>query len=237
MSSAAAAKAALDFESWRIELGGVLLLADMAGVLVIEDSDVLVVSDLHLEKGSARAHRGAFLPPYDSRTTLARLARAITRLRPRAVIALGDSFHDVRGGERLCAEDRAALSELQRGRDWLWISGNHDPELPAGLEGDSADEWSHGGLTFRHEPAVGAAHEIAGHLHPCARVSREGHIQRRPCFAFGGGRLLLPAFGAYTGGLNVLDPAVSGLFASDLTVAVIGRNGVYPVAARQLRAD
>ncbi len=237
MGSAAAAKAASDFESWRIELGGVPLLADMSGVLMIEDECVLVVSDLHLEKGSARAYRGTFLPPYDSRTTLARLARAVERLQPRTVIALGDSFHDVGGCERLCTEDRAALGRLQKGREWVWIAGNHDPVLPIELGGDRAGSWQHGGLTFRHEPTPLSADEIAGHLHPCARISRDGHSQRRPCFAFGSGRLLLPAFGAYTGGLNVLDPAVAALFAGEMAVAAVGRSGVYPVAMRQLRGD
>ena len=225
------------FEAWRVELGGVELAADRAGVLMIEPARTLIVSDLHFEKGSSLARKGAFLPPYDTRTTLRRLTLAIERLRPRTVVALGDSFHDVGGAERLCAEDRATLAGLQKRRDWLWIAGNHDPELPAELAGDRAGEWRHGGVTFRHEPAAGATAEAAGHLHPCARVARDGHNQRLPCFAFGSGRLVMPAFGAYAGGLNVLDPALARLFADNLTVAVIGRSGVYPVSARQLRPD
>lgn len=237
MGSAAAVKSTSDFESWRIELGGVALMADMSGVLVIEGAGVLVVSDLHLEKGSARAHRGRFLPPYDSRTTLARLALAVERLQPRAVIALGDSFHDLGGCERLCTDDRAALGGLQKGRDWVWIAGNHDPVLPADLGGDRASSWHHRGLTFRHEPTLLADGEIAGHLHPCARISRDGHSQRRTCFVYGANRLLLPAFGAYAGGLNILDPAITELFGGEMAVAAVGRSGVYPVAARQLRGD
>ena len=235
MSSAAASKAS--FEDWRISLGGIALTADHAGVLVINDEQVLIVSDLHLEKGTSLARRGALLPPYDTRSTLARLQRAILRLRPRLVVALGDSFHDAGGCQRLTAEDRKVLVGLQQGRDWIWIAGNHDPELPAELGGERRDTWQHGELGFRHEPSLDGSNEIAGHLHPCARVSRGGHSQRRPCFALGGDRLLLPAFGAYTGGLNVLDPAITEVFGGVPQVALVGRSGVYPVPARQLRAD
>ena len=225
------------FEGWAIELGGVALTADRAGLLHIAAANVLVVSDLHLEKGSSRARRGLFLPPYDTRTTLARLGGAMDRLRPRLVVALGDSFHDLGGVERLGNEDRTALAHLQKGRDWLWIAGNHDPELPRELGGDRACEWRHGGVTFQHQPSAAAKAQVAGHLHPCARVSRDGHSQRRPCFAYGARKLLLPAFGAYAGGLNVLDQAIAGWFAGEMTVAVLGRSGVYPVPARHLRGD
>jgi len=225
------------FDTWSFELGGVALSADRAGVVMMEASRTLIVSDLHLEKGSARARFGAFLPPYDTRTTLRRLAEAIERLRPRTVVALGDSFHDVGGAARLGADDRAELMALQKGRDWLWIAGNHDPELPGDLGGERATLWRHRRLTLRHQPEVESAGEVAGHLHPCAKVARDGHVQRRPCFVLGPTRLVMPAFGAYTGGLNVLDAAFAGLFADGLAVAVIGRSGVYPVASRQLRAD
>ncbi len=225
------------FDSWRIALGGVALTADYSGVLMIDDELTLVVADLHLEKGTARARHRSFLPPYDTRTTLARLKRAIERLRPRRVIALGDSFHDVGGCERLNPDDRTTLLGLQRGRDWLWIAGNHDPVLPAELGGERCQSQSISKLTLQHEPTLSGRHEIAGHLHPCARVARGGHIQRRPCFVASDERLLLPAFGAYTGGLNVLDPAIADLFGAELAVAVLGRSGVYPVATHQLRSD
>lgn len=225
------------FDAWRIELGGVELAADRAGVLMIESARTLIVSDLHLEKGTARARSRAFLPPYDTRSTLRRLTLAIERLRPKTIIALGDSFHDLGGAERLGGEDRATLAKLQMGRDWLWIAGNHDPELPAELGGERANEWRHAGLACRHEPSANNGVEVGGHFHPCARVARDGHIQRRPCFALGSGRLVLPAFGAYAGGLNVLDAAFTDLFGGDLAVAVLGRSGVYPVANRQLRPD
>jgi uncharacterized protein len=225
------------FDSWEITLGGVALSADHAGVLMIDDVATLVVADLHLEKGTARARHRSFLPPYDTRTTLARLARAIERLQPDCVVALGDSFHDVGGCERLTPEDRAALMRLQSGRQWIWIAGNHDPVLPDELGGERSETWSFRGLTFRHEPTAMATYEVAGHLHPCARVARGGHVQRRPCFIASADRILLPSFGAYTGGLNVRDPAIAGLFEADAAVAVLGRSGVYPIAGHQLRSD
>ncbi len=227
----------LSFDSWQIALGGLALTADHAGVLMIDDDQTLVVADLHLEKGTARARHRSFLPPYDTRSTLARLGRTIDRLRPRRVIALGDSFHDVGGCERLNPEDRETLAGLQRGREWIWISGNHDPVLPDELGGERCATWSLSELTLRHEPTPSGAFEIAGHLHPCARVARGGHVQRRPCFVASEARLLLPAFGAYTGGLNVLDAAIANLFGGERAVAVLGRSGIYPVSTRQLCAD
>jgi len=132
---------------------------------------VLVVADLHFEKGSSFAARGMLLPPYDTAATLAALGRAVARYRPQLVIALGDSFHDTGGPARLGADDRAALLDLQRGRDWIWVAGNHDPDPARDIGGVFARSVALGPLTFRHEPTCGAADgEIAGHLHPSARV-------------------------------------------------------------------
>ena len=130
-----------DFVTWEIELKGEPLIADQSGVLIADGGEVLVVADLHLEKGSARARFGALLPPYDTRSTLKRLATAIDYWRPDMVIALGDSFHDVGGGNRLSPEDRATLLSLQRGRTWMWIAGNHDPQLPEDLGGEREDSY------------------------------------------------------------------------------------------------
>ena len=236
-SATVAERAALSaFEVWPIELGRAELAADRSGVLFIEANRTLIVSDLHLEKGTSLARRRTLLPPYDTRSTLRRLQLAMERLRPKTVIALGDSFHDLNGAVRLCDEDRASLATLQKGRDWLWIAGNHDPVLPLELGGERAGEWRFGAVTFRHEPSS-SSNEVTGHFHPCARVSRDGHSQRRPCFAIGSGRLIMPAFGAYTGGLNVLEPAIAGLFAAEPAIAVLGRSGIYPVSRHQLQPD
>src|SRR5437868_4637747 len=116
-----------------LDIAGVTLLADLSGALFWEEQSLLVVSDLHLEKGSSFAARGVLLPPYDTVATLSRLAAVIARHDPRVVIALGDSFHDRDAHERLSEPDREALTAMQVRRDWVWISGNHDPHLPSDL--------------------------------------------------------------------------------------------------------
>jgi DNA ligase-associated metallophosphoesterase len=221
-----------------VGVAGVVLEAFPEGVVWWAERRMLVVADLHLEKGSSYARRGQFLPPYDTSETLHRLARIVARLDPGAVIALGDSFHDDGGAGRLLPHDRAALHAIQRGRDFVWIAGNHDPGRPAGLEGDHLAELAAGPLTFRHEPRIGAAGEIAGHLHPSARVAGRARAVRRKCFAGDGHRLVLPAFGAYAGGLNVLDRAFDGLFArATFRAFVAGEARVYAVGPRALRRD
>src|SRR5262245_35548690 len=156
----------------RLRVAGSDLTADCAGALYWAEEGLLVVADLHLEKGSSFARRGTLLPPYDTTETLARLARLIAGYAPRTVVALGDNFHDGGGPARLSAPDRASLVALQRGRDWVWIAGNHDP-APAGIGGTFATTLSVGTLTFRHEPSRDAPDgEIAGHLHPVARIAQ-----------------------------------------------------------------
>ena len=146
------------------------MLADLSGALFWEEQSLLVVSDLHLEKGSSFAARGVLLPPYDTVATLSRLAAVIARHDPRIVIALGDSFHDRNAHERLSPPIARRIAALQARRDWIWISGNHDPALPRDLGGMVASEVAIGPIVFRHEP-TGAYGEIAGHLHPKARVA------------------------------------------------------------------
>ena len=219
-----------------IDVNGTGVTCDCAGVLWLPASGALVVSDLHLEKGAAHARRGMLLPPYDTAATLARLAEAITRYDPRLVISLGDSFHDRSGSQHLPDLYREALRALQRGRDWVWIEGNHDPERPVGLEGSWCSELLLETLVFRHEPRPGAsAGEIAGHLHPAARVVRRGKGVRRPCFASDGKRLLMPAFGSTTGGLELRHPAMRGLFDRNRLVAhLIGRERLYSIAFNRM---
>ncbi len=216
---------------------GVVLEAFPAGGLWWADERLLVVADLHLEKGSSFARRGQMLPPYDTRETLARLTSLVEMLQPRTVVALGDSFHDDDGAARMSPRDRAALAAIQTGRDWVWIAGNHDPDLPAALDGMRADALAIGRITFRHEPGADEAEgEIAGHLHPAARVVGRARSVRRRCFAGDGYRLILPAFGAYAGGLDVLDEAFAGLFRQDSFRAfVLGEDRVYAVGPRALR--
>jgi DNA ligase-associated metallophosphoesterase len=175
--------------------------------------------------------RGVLLPPHDTTETLARLDAVIARYQPHAVIALGDSFHDREAHDRLTAAHRATLATLQTGRDWIWIVGNHDPDLPRDLGGSIASDVGIGPVVFRHEP-TGAAGEIAGHLHPKARVSRRGRSVERRCFASDGERAIMPAFGAYTGGLSIRDLAFAAIFKSlEFTAHVLGDNRMHAIAA------
>jgi DNA ligase-associated metallophosphoesterase len=214
-----------------VSIAGVTLVADLSGAFFWESERLLIVSDLHLEKGSSYATRGVLLPPYDTVATLARLAAVIARHDPRSVIALGDSFHDRKAHERLAPADRQAMTALQTRRDWIWIAGNHDPALPRDIGGVVASEVAVGGITFRHEP-TGAAGEIAGHLHPKARVTTRGRTLERRCFASDGMRAVMPAFGAYTGGLNIRDPAFQKIFqTSGFMAHVLGDSRMHAIAA------
>jgi uncharacterized protein len=219
-----------------ILIAGERVVCDRRGVLFAPELELLVVSDLHLEKGSSYARRGALLPPYDTATTLQHLAAVIDQYRPRRVISLGDSFHDGEGAARLPEIFRQALETLMAGRDWFWVAGNHDPQAPAGLPGETVSEIHVGGLSFRHEPsAIPVEGEIAGHLHPCARIVQRGRSVRRRCFASDGSRIVMPAFGAYTGSLNVLDRAYHGLFDWEKFRAyMLGSNRIFSIAGAML---
>jgi hypothetical protein len=214
-----------------VSIAGVTMRADLTGALFWEEQRLLVVSDLHLEKGSSFATRGVLLPPYDTAATLSRLTSVITRHNPRMVIALGDSFHDRTAHARLATPDRNAITALQAGRDWIWISGNHDPALPSDLGGMVATEVAIGRIEFRHEP-TGRIGEIAGHLHPKARVPTRGRTMERRCFASDGERAVMPAFGAYAGGLSIRDAAFAKLFGTPGFMAhVLGDTRVHAIAA------
>ena len=222
-----------------IAVAGITLVADPAGALYWPDEKLLAVADLHLEKGSAYAARGVLLPPYDTAATLARLARLVERYDPLLVIALGDSFHDGGGAARMADLDRRALEALQRRRDWLWIAGNHDPDAMDGIGGRFAASLGLGPLTFRHEPSAAPSDgEIAGHLHPLARVARRGRAVSRRCFATDTHRLVMPAFGTYAGGLNVRDRAIARLFpARAFAVHMLGEGRLYAVSAARCLPD
>jgi uncharacterized protein len=213
-----------------LAVAGVAMLADLSGALIWEEQRLLVVSDLHLEKGSSFASRGVLLPPYDTVATLSRLGAVIARHDPRMVIALGDSFHDREAHERLTRSNRDTLAALQARRDWIWISGNHDPALPSDLGGMVATEVAIGPIHFRHEP-TGAFGEIAGHLHPKARIATRGRAMERRCFATDGERAVMPAFGAYAGGLSIRDAAFGKIFSLDFMAHVLGDVRMHIIAA------
>jgi DNA ligase-associated metallophosphoesterase len=223
----------------RVELAGACAVLDPAGALWLPGSRTLVVADLHLEKSSSFARRGMLLPPYDSGATLALLTALIARREPARVICLGDSFHDSGGFGRLSASDRSRVAGLQQGREWLWVTGNHDPELPHDIGGAIVNESWCEGLRLRHEPTPGAAPgEVAGHLHPSAKVLGGGRAVRCRAFATDGLRMVLPAFGVLAGGLNVLDRAFVPLFAvGSLRPVLIGGGRLFPVPFSALTPD
>ena len=219
-----------------IDLCGEAVTPDPLGGLYWPREETLIVSDLHFEKGSSFADRGVLLPPYDTRTTLMRLEALMRRYGPKRIVSLGDAFHDAGAEARMDAEDGKRLAKLLSDADWVWILGNHDPEPPARFAARAETEWRFDPFLLRHEPAQRPAPgEIAGHLHPCARVAAEGRVLRRRCFAVGSDRLIMPALGAYTGGLNILDEAFGAL--GPLSAWVLGAKGVYGVAADCLAPD
>jgi DNA ligase-associated metallophosphoesterase len=222
-----------------VAVAGVALVADCAGALYWPEEGLLVVADLHLEKGSSYATRGVLLPPYDTAATLAKLGALVARYAPRFVVALGDSFHDGDGPQRVSDDDRAMIGALQRGRDWIWIAGNHDPEPVRDLGGVSAAMFAIGPLVFRHAPEREEADgEIAGHLHPVARVSGRGRTVSRRCFATDGKRMVVPAFGAYTGGLNIRNAAFADVFGTFKFMAhMLGDARIYAVSAQRCLGD
>jgi DNA ligase-associated metallophosphoesterase len=174
----------------------------------------LLVADLHLEKASFFARHGQMLPPYDSRETLERVARAIRETGARRVFTLGDNFHDSEGAGRLEPHAAGMLDALVRATDWVWITGNHDPRMEAAAGGALAEELEVAGFLLRHKARAGEMRpELSGHYHPRFRLNARGRSITRPCAVVsatpnGGGRMILPAFGALTGGMNAGDPAI-----------------------------
>lgn len=222
-----------------IHMAGERIMLCPLGVALWPARATLVATDLHLEKGSHFAGRGRLLPPYDTRATLDALQRALRRHAPRRVILLGDSFHDAKGALRLPAEDAALLARLMAGRELVWVLGNHDPTPPEGLPGEAVPELADGPLVFRHIadralPRHGVG-ELSGHFHPKASVPTRAGQVTRPCFLGDGRRLVLPAMGAYAGGLEARDPAFAPLFPRGARAFLLGQERLHSVLAMPQR--
>ncbi len=207
----------------------------LSGALYWPQENTLLVADLHLEKMSSFASKGQLLPPYDTKATLALLARDMQTTKARRVICLGDSFHRDEGTATLPQEDAEQLRALIKSVDWLWLAGNHDPS-PHQLGGSCADSIIVGDVNLSHEPSSITNGQIAGHLHPSARISINGRATRRPCFVHNERLMILPAYGVSTGTLNILSKPFEGLFDRDrLKIIMLGRDQLYPVATKYLR--
>jgi hypothetical protein len=224
-----------------IALAGATFQAELNGALLWPDEATLVVADLHLEKGSSYASRSRpqFLPPYDTAATIGRLEQLLARHDPKRVICLGDSTHDLGAAERIDAASAERIAAMTSGRDWIWIAGNHDPKPPSGWGGTVLHEVAIGNVLLRHQagdaPPEAETCEISGHFHPTASVeTRLARVSGR-CFALNGRRVVLPAFGAYTGGLNVLDPAIARLFDFAFNVVMLGRRRLFAFSSAALR--
>lgn len=220
-----------------VRLRGRDLLLDPSGAVFWPERAMLVVADLHLGKAEALARRGLLVPPHELAATLDRLEALLDRYRPRLAASLGDGFHDGRAARALEGEAFDRLAALLGRQDWLWITGNHDPSIPLGLGGAVLDRLELDGLSFVHLP-TGAAGEVAGHLHPVARIAtRAGRVQRRRCFVCDGARLILPATGTLAGGLNVLEPAIAGLFPDGFEAFLLGTDRLFRIPAARLLPD
>jgi uncharacterized protein len=219
-----------------VHLAGERLMLDPAGALFWPATRLLAVSDLHLEKGSSYARQGQLLPPWDTHSTLDRLTLLLRRYQPRLVLALGDSFHDADGSTRLPSSELARLDAMTEAHRFIWIRGNHDPAPPHGVGGEWVEAFATATLIFRHQATPGAQSEISGHHHPKATVPARGSAVSRPCFVADAHRLIMPAFGTYTGGLDVRDPAIARLFPRGGRVFLLGKERLFSFALGTLRS-
>lgn len=211
-----------------VHMAGERLMLDPMGGLYWPETGLLAVSDLHLEKGSSQARKGSLLPPWDTHATLDRLALLLRRWKPRIVVTLGDSFHDPDAAGRIPAAERARLEAMTSAHRFIWVLGNHDPHPPGGIGGSFVEEFATHPIVFRHQALPRAdAGEVVGHHHPKASVPARGGSLSRPCFVFDSRRLMMPAFGAYTGGLDVRDPAIARLFPRGGRVFLLGKDRLF----------
>ncbi|MGO8780708.1 MAG: ligase-associated DNA damage response endonuclease PdeM [Rhodomicrobium sp.] len=216
----------------KIEFAGLALTLDNSGAAFINSEATLLVADLHLEKASRSAAQGRLLPALDSCDTLHRLKRAIEAYNPWRVICLGDSFDDRFAGERMAEADREELAFIcAQAGEWIWLTGNHDPEIPAFCGGETVAEIAIGGVILCHAPAANrAAPQIVGHIHPKASVPAGGSRFSGPCFCVSHDLLIMPAFGAYAGGVSCLTPAIRSLHRSEPKVYMLHAKKIWRVA-------
>jgi DNA ligase-associated metallophosphoesterase len=216
-------------KSHEITLAGLRFRPSLSGALFAPDLGALLVADLHLEQGAALARRGIAVPPYDTGLTLSALEAVIAETVPKTLYFLGDSFHDATGHSLLDEATIIRIRRMAQAMQTVWISGNHDPGPKDNLPGQHVAEARIGPVTLRHEPSARlATPEIAGHLHPGAGITQRGHLVRGKCFVSDARRIILPAFGAYTGAMSVRAPAFEGLLEKErASVILLARESMY----------
>lgn len=211
-----------DLNGYNFLFAGTALTLLPSGALWWGQENLLCVSDLHLGKAERIARRGGhLLPPYETKDTLIRLERDIERTSARIIVCLGDSFDDLTAAENLAHDEAIWLTRLMAGRRWVWIEGNHDPG-PVEFGGTHMAELFHPPLHFRHIAKTGAACEVSGHYHPKARLNLRDRSLSRPCLLMDSDRVILPAYGTYTGGLRSDDAALSQLMRPEAIAVMLG---------------
>lgn len=203
------------------------------GLLIWPQENLAVVSDLHLEKASYFAQRGQFLPPHESYETLRDLSHNLEFCGVKKVILLGDSFHDSSGYDRLDDQSYAALENLNKDFELIWITGNHDRDfVPKGARITSDLRIQN--IIFRHETVEDAQGEISGHFHPKARLTLRGQTINKPCFIEDGIRMIMPAYGTLTGGLDITKPPINRIFQKNFIAHILGKNQIYSIPSTKL---
>ncbi|MEP3299787.1 MAG: ligase-associated DNA damage response endonuclease PdeM [Pseudoruegeria sp.] len=212
---------------YSFRFGGTQLTALPSGALYWPDAKILCVSDLHLGKSERVARLGGpLVPPYESQETLLKLKTDIDKTAPNTVICLGDSFDDALAASKLGPQEMASVSHLQNGREWIWIEGNHDPG-PVGFSGITQSTLNRQELNFCHIGTVAPQQEISGHYHPKKTITLKGRRITRPCFLISNSRIIMPAYGTYTGGLNSDNPVFIPLFETPPRIILTGRTAIY----------
>ncbi|MFK7840392.1 MAG: ligase-associated DNA damage response endonuclease PdeM [Bdellovibrionales bacterium] len=215
-----------------ITFHGQTFILDPSGILIWPSQKIAIVADLHLEKASYFARFGQMLPPHDSFETLKKLEHSLLFSGCSRLILLGDSFHDEGGFSRLDQNSRNLFEKLCKSYEVIWVIGNHDGDfVPDNTR--AVDEIEIAGLMFRHEAVHGAVSEISGHYHPKAELNLRGSRVSRPCFIHDNYRMILPAFGTLTGGLNIQDEVISSLFAQNYMAHLLGEKRIYSVPAHK----
>lgn len=216
-----------------IEFAGHTFILDPLGLMIWPEQKTAIVADLHLEKGSYFALGGQMLPQQESIETLEKLHRALEMSGCGKLILLGDSFHDEQGFQRLSKEARSLFDLIKERYEVIWIVGNHDGSfVPEGMQ--AYDELDIENITFRHEAVHGANHEISGHYHPKAILKLRGTRVSRPCFVANKNQVILPAFGALTGGMDVTSEEISNFFEGSFDAFLLGQRKIYKVSSNRL---